>query len=169
MNIANKKKSELDQMRTEGKTELFMSAYMEKDADLKNKVMTDEYTNATIMMLLKYYTNESVSVPAEEDTEIILENMSILELIFENYEITTSEKDRVAKDDLYHTIGGDKTKILNELKQMGCVGDCNCKIVKSVELADGNTSKNRVQAFKCLKLKPEEHEREPTDDEMNNQ
>jgi hypothetical protein len=129
----------------------FISSYAIRDETLKDKVKTDDYSNAMVYLLYENYINISITVKTENDDEERVK--SIRELIFNTFTITKNDKDRVAKDIVFESIKGDKKKILDELKEIGCVGDCNCKMYIEITDEKGEVSKKQVQAFKGLTLK----------------
>jgi len=129
----------------------YVSSYSIRDETLKEKVKTDDYANAMVYLLYENFINKPISIINDENDD---ENTycPVRTNIFKIYELTDNDEDRVSKDELYEIIGGDKKKIVNELKQLGCVGDCNCKTTIKYKIGDEEKTK-RVQAFKGLKLK----------------
>tara|TARA_R110000782_G_scaffold15887_1_gene46015 strand:+ start:522 stop:3047 length:2526 start_codon:yes stop_codon:yes gene_type:complete len=137
--------------------EKFVSAYAVRDEHLKDKVRTDEYANAMVYLFYKSFVNKSITVhnPENEDGD---RELSLREVLFEMFEFTNSDKDKVSKIDVFGLIKGDKKKIIAELDSLGCVGnskDCRMMVTTTV---GGNSSKKQEQAFKCLKFKEQEEE-----------
>ena len=139
-----------DEYSKSGYGEDFMSSYAVRDETLKDLVKTDDYGNAMVCLLLENFTDKSLTIKNESDDS---QDVSVRKLIFMNYEITKNEKDKVAKDDLFELLQVDKKKITAELKQIGCVGDCNCKTTVVIGESDGKKITKQVQTFKGLKLK----------------
>jgi hypothetical protein len=138
--------------------EEFLSAYAIRDEDLKNKIKTDEYTNAMVYLLYENYVNKCLTVENIENDDGEQIELSIRALIFKHYEITKDDKDRVSKDELYELLKKDKKKIIAELKQLNCVGGDTCKITIQKENENGEMKSKQVPAFKNLKLKEVVHE-----------
>jgi len=136
----------------------FVSSFAIRDETLKDKIKTDDYSNAMVFLLFENFVNKSLTVKNDIDDEE--EETSVRKMIFTKYEITKNEKDRISKDILYNVIKADKKKIIAELKQIGCVGDCNCKTTVTFKDDKGNDTSKQVQAFRGLKLKVLEVEAE---------
>jgi hypothetical protein len=135
----------------------FLSAYAIRDETLKDKVRTDDYTNAMVYLLFEHFENKCLTIDNIETDDGEQLELSIRALIFKHYEITKDDKDRVSKDDMYELLKKDKKKIIAELKQLNCVGDDKCRTTIDIEKIDENGKpiivKKQVQAFKNLKLK----------------
>jgi hypothetical protein len=130
--------------------EAYVSSYLIKDETLKDKVKTDDYSNAMVYLLYENYINKSISVINDDDDDNAYQ--PIRASIFKMYDVTGNDKDKIAKDDLLQNVKGDKKKIIAELKQLGCVGDDKCRV--TIKYKDGDDEKTKqVQAFKGLKLK----------------
>lgn len=131
----------------------FVSAYAIRDADLKLKVRSDDYTNAMVYLLFENYTDTSITVELaiNDDGDEIAP--TIRALIFKFYTITKNDKDRISKDDLFQLIIKDKKKITAELRDMDCIGSKDCKIGIEFVDEDGVTKKKQISAFRGLKLK----------------
>jgi hypothetical protein len=129
----------------------YITAFAVRDETLKEKVKTDEYSNAMVYLLLENFVGKSITIKNDCDDE--QEECSVRKMIFMNFDITKDDDDRIPKDILFATIKGDKKKILAELKQIGCVGDNNCKTTVKVVDEDGKEVAKRVHAFKGLKIK----------------
>jgi len=129
----------------------FVSSYAIRDDELKKKVKTEDYANALVYLLYENFINKCISVKRDETEEN--KNMSIRELIFANYYITNDDKDRISKEELYEAVNGDKKKIINELKELGCVGNDKCRTTVETTNEEGKVIKKQVQAFKGLKQK----------------
>jgi hypothetical protein len=132
----------------------YITAFAVRDETLKEKVKTDDYSNAMVYLLLNNFVNKSITIKNDCDEEE--EENSVRKLIFMKFDITKDDDDRISKDILFATIKGDKKKILAELKQIGCVGDNNCKTTVKFIDEKGEEKSKRVHAFKRLKLKPVE-------------
>ena len=131
----------------------YVSSYSIRDDTLKDKVKTDDYANAMVYLLYENFIDKPISIINNENENDDDEAYCPVRTnIFKMFEITGEDSDRISKDQLYEIVGGDKKKIINELKQLGCVGDCNCKTTITYKVGDEEKTK-RVQAFKCLKLK----------------
>ena len=143
-----------EKMRTMG--EIFMSSYAVRDNDLKDKVKTEEYRNAFVYLLYENWIDNAITIPNEEMDEDEDRVLSLREKIFMKFEITGNQKDKVEKDEVFRIIGGDKKKILEELKQMGCVGNNDCKTTITKKDENGKEIKSQQRAFKGLKIKIEE-------------
>ena len=152
--------------------EVFMSSYAVRDNHLKDKVKTDDYRNAFVYLLYENYIGNPITIPNEEiDEEDRV--LTIRQKIFMEFEITGNDKDRVPKDIVLSIIAGDKKKMIEELKQMGCVGDLKCRTT----ITDKDGKKIQVVAYKGMKIKekpipkdePEENEEveEPEENEEN--
>jgi hypothetical protein len=133
--------------------EEFLSAYAVRDEDLKNKIKTDDYTNAMVYLLYENFENKCLTVDVIENDDGEEIELSIRAMIFKHYEITKDDKDRVSKDELFELIKKDKKKITAELKQLDCVGGDTCKITIQKENDKGEITKKQVPAFKKLKLR----------------
>jgi hypothetical protein len=114
--------------------EKFMSAYSIKKDDLKQVIYENEdYKFGIIYLLYEYYENKALEINNKKilidfDFKIITDddednNISVRELIFENYIITKDKSDRIIKTDLYELLDFDKKKINAELKELGCVNN----------------------------------------------
>ena len=141
----------INQKRAEHGDE-FVSSWKLRDETLVDKVLTDGYTNALVYLLYENFKTEPV--PISNRAEDGAEYCSVREKIFKVFTITKNDKDRVSKDELFSLIKADQKKIVAELRELGCVGDCNCKT--TIEYIDdkGVEKKKQVQAFKRLTLKP---------------
>lgn len=131
--------------------EAYMSSYSIKDETLKEKVKSDDYANALIMLLYDNFINQTISVINDDDDENSY--LPIRASIFKIYEITGNDKDKVSKDELLENVSGDKKKITAELKQLGCVGNDKCRTTIKYKDDKGIEKSKQVQAFKGLKLK----------------
>jgi hypothetical protein len=131
----------------------FISAYAIRDETLKEKIKTDDYSNAMVYLLYESFIDKSITIKNDIDDDN--KEHSVRKLIFMTYELTNNDDDRISKDILYATLKADKKKILAELKQLDCVGDCNCKTTIETYNESGEIIKKRVQAFRGLKLKVE--------------
>ena len=129
----------------------YITAFAVRDETLKEKVKTDDYSNAMVFLLLENFVSRSITIKNDCDDE--QEECSVRKLIFMNFEVTKDDDDRVPKEILFATIKGDKKKILAELKQIGCVGTNDCKTSVKMVDDDGKEVTKRVHAFKGLKLK----------------
>jgi len=136
--------------------EEFLSAYAIRVDDLKEKVRTDDYTNAMVYLLFENFVNKSLTVEYIENEDGEQVELSIRALIFKHYEITKNEKDRVSKDEVFELLKKDKTKIKAELKQLNCVGGDTCKITIEKLNDEGETIKKQIPAFKNLKRRDSE-------------
>jgi len=144
--------------------EVFMSAYAVRDNHLKDKVKTDDYSNAFVYLLYENYTDNPITIP-NEDIEEEGENLSLRKKIFMKFDISGVDEDRIPKDDVFRIIGGDRNKISGELKELGCVGkkDCRTRIIRTDE--NGKEVKDRVLAFKGIKIKEEKKTEENNTEE----
>jgi len=140
--------------------EVFMSSYAVRDNDLKDKVKTEEYRNAFVYLLYENWIDKPITIPMEEEDEDRV--LSLREKIFMNFDITGNDKDKFPKDELLKIIGGDKKKINEELKQMGCVGNKDCKLTVTIKRENEEDKKMQIPAYKGLILKPKP---EPKKDE----
>jgi hypothetical protein len=109
-----KTREEIQQMKDEGKPELLWGRYKVKDATIKDKAKTEEWSNATVYLMLQYYTDKAVPILRKfEDNEV-----SLREKILITYEITGKKTDEILVCDVEEAIGGDKKKIRIELESM---------------------------------------------------
>jgi len=135
---------------------LFCETLRRRDDDLKNKIQLGrDYKDAIVMLLYNSYSHKPATKKEIINDEMINDVekhfMTSRERIFEKYEITKNDKDRVSKDDFHADVGGDKKKIIEELKSLGCIGDCNCKCYITVVDENGKDVQKRVMAYKGLK------------------
>lgn len=133
--------------------EEFLSAYAVRDENLKDKIKTDDYTNAMVYLLYENFENKCLTIDVIENDDGEEIELSIRALIFKHYEITKDDKDRISKDELFELLKKDKKKITAELKQLDCVGDDKCRTTIEKINENGEISKKQVQAFKKLKLR----------------
>jgi len=112
----------------------FMSAYSIKKDDLKQVIYENEnYKLGIIYLLYEYYENKALEINnkkiiLDENFKFITDddddnNISVREMIFENYIITKDKNDRIIKTDVYDLLDCDKKKINAELKELGCVNN----------------------------------------------
>lgn len=142
---------------------IYMGTYRKRDDDLYKKINANyEYKNAVIMLLLENFINKPCSQirDADIDEEGRVVSTNCRDRIFDFYEITGNQTDMVGKDLLHSLIGGDKKKVICELKSLGCIGKAHLRMYINEEHIDEygdtiNTSK-RVSVYMGLKLKPEE-------------
>lgn len=121
--------------------EQFMTAYSKKKDNLKQEINDNEnYKFGIIYLLYEYYENKTLEI----NNKIIIEdddddnNISIREMIFENYIITKDKFDRINKNDVYNLLDDfDKKKINAELKELGCVNNLLKTIDKNDKTKDG--------------------------------
>ena len=146
--------------------EHFASAYAVRDETLKDKVKTDDYANAMVHILYSEYVDKSICIhnAENEDGERVL---TLREMLFDKFEFTGDDKDKVVKSFLFSVIKGDKKKIIAELDSLGCVGDRNCKVVVTSTDESGKETKKQELAFKGIVIKKIEVEQidEPEEEE----
>lgn len=135
----------------------YMTSYGVRKETLKDLVKYDvNYQNALVILLLEHWKNTPITIQQTNIYGETNKNESIRDLIFKNYEITKDKKDKIAKDDLVETLGKDKRKIIDELRQLGCVepkDKCRMTIyttVRNEKGVDEQISK-QVQAFYKIK------------------
>jgi len=133
--------------------DVFLSSFAVRDETLKDKIKSEDYMNAMVYLMYENYEDKCITVDGVENDDGEMVELSIRALIFKHFEITKSDKDRVAKDDLFALISKDKKKITNELKQLGCVGSKDCKMTIVIKDENGNDKNERVQAFQKIKLR----------------
>lgn len=136
----------------------FASAYAVRDETLKDKVKTDDYANAMVHILYSEYVDKSICIhnAENEDGERVL---TLREMLFDKFEFTGNDKDRISKLCVYSVVKGDKKKIIAELESLGCVGDSkSCKVVVNYKDESGNVKGKQEQAFKGIIFKPEPEE-----------
>lgn len=92
-----------------------MKRYMVKDLSLEDKLNTDEYMNAFVMLLFNSFKDCAVKIEVDED-EII----SILGVIQQHYMFTSNADDVILCDDLYELVG-DKKKLIAELQSINVI------------------------------------------------
>ena len=135
----------------------YMTSYGVRKETLKDLVKYDNnYKNALVYLLLEHWTNTPITIQQTNIYGEINKNESIRDLIFKNYEITKDKKDRISKDELVETIGRDKKKIIDELRQLGCVepkDKCRMTVYSTIKNKDGVDEQisKQVQAFYKIK------------------
>jgi hypothetical protein len=136
--------------------EEYMSAYAVRSETLKMEVRTDEYTNAFVWLLYTNYVRKAINIHNVVDVDDDAVELSVRDLIFLHYRVTKNDKDKIAKEDVFQLIQKDQKKITAELKELGCVGDNNCKLVVDEIDNNGTVKKVQVRAFKRLVLRSPE-------------
>ena len=146
--------------------EHFASAYAVRDETLKDKVKTDDYANAMVHILYSEYVDKSICIhnAENEDGERVL---TLREMLFDKFEFTGNDKDRISKVAVYSVVKGDKKKIIAELDSLGCVGDSkSCKVVVTTTDESGKVTKKQEQAFKGIVFKEEAEEEQIDEPEV---
>lgn len=141
-----KTQEQIDEMRANGMSELFISAYKLIDATFKVNCQTEAWANAFVYMLYENYVNSAISVEYKTNGDDD-DKGSVRKQIFQHCEVTLNEKDVVLGEDVYSLLGCNKKKIVNELESIG---------VKQSKPSKG-LYRNRW-CFSGLKLKPQKSE-----------
>ena len=113
-----KTQEQIDELRANGESELFISAYKVKDATFKDSCKTEAWANAFVYLLYENYINSAISVEykTNEDDD---DKGSVRKQIFQHCEVTLNEKDVLLGEDVYSRLGCNKKKIVNELESIG--------------------------------------------------
>ncbi len=107
-----KTQEEIDFMKQEGRDESEMKRYKVKDATIKDKCKTIEWSNAMVYLLLQNYQKTSVSLPKALD----IEDNTLLGSLKSNFEFTHSDEDFILCNEVHALLSSyDKGKILLEL------------------------------------------------------
>lgn len=117
--------SSVNQFKTEEEIEIYkkeldeleLKRYKKKDATIKDKVKTVEWSNAFVYLLMDNYNEKEVYIKKEEtDSD---EGVSILKLIKDNFNITYNNEHIIKCNDIYEALGlKDKKKITAELNSI---------------------------------------------------
>jgi len=150
-------KDVIDEMKKNNTSELIMKDIHEKDANIKQKIETEEYANALIMLLYQKYVDKAVSLKTKEEIsrnkeENNNENKSLRAVLLDNivlnstHSITNEDLNEIATENNFNV---SPKKISIELVGIGLK---SCKIGKK-------------RGWKGASLKPIEKESELIDTE----
>jgi len=114
--IQFKTNDEIDDLKTRLPIDVVNKTYFEKDETIKDKVNTDEYKDAFILLVLEHYTDKAVSIIKPKDDD---DNRNLLEEIYDVLEITLNYNDIVLGSDLNHLFKFPITKVKIELTALG--------------------------------------------------
>jgi hypothetical protein len=89
------------------------------DYSLKEKCRSDEWCNAFILMVMRYYKNEPLSVFQKKEDEIDDNEKPLILRIYEILEITNNEEDIALASDVDNLFMNEKKKLALELKGLG--------------------------------------------------
>lgn len=115
--IQYKTQEEIDIMRKEGKSEMFLSSYLIKDPEIKEKVKSIEWAKACVYLICENFKNSAILIKKENIEE---EDLSLREKIVNNFEITQNTDNIIESSIIYEFLNdfGSK-KINNELNSLG--------------------------------------------------
>ena len=114
--IQFKTNDEIEELKTRLPIDVVNKTYFEKDETIKDKVTTDEYKDAFILLVLEHYTDKAVSIIRPKDDD---DNRNLLEEIYDVLEITLNYNDVVLASDLKHLFKFPMTKVKIELTALG--------------------------------------------------
>jgi hypothetical protein len=123
-----KKQEQIDELKKHNLPEnVLEDRYRTIDNTLKNCCQSEEWANAFILILMKYYTREPLSVPQIRDCDN--ENdVPLVCRIFKKYMITKNIKDILLATDVELHFGADKKKLAIELNDLGVIKKkCNAR------------------------------------------
>jgi hypothetical protein len=117
--------------------------YRVGDDNIKEKCANEEWSNAFVHLLMKYYNPNKIVISCEDENESC---ETLTNVILKNFKITKNEKDRLLFSELkniYNNIGclDSYKKFLIELKVLGCKeynisGKRGLKFIKLIEELD---------------------------------
>jgi len=121
--IQFKSEEQLQQLQTHNLPEDVLTHHFGTiDYSLKDKCKTDEWCNAFILLIMKYYKNEpltaSCSIVDDDDDS---NTSPLICRIFTTFELTKNNDDILLASDVEGLLNDDKTKIKNELTALGIV------------------------------------------------
>jgi hypothetical protein len=96
------------------------------DYSLKEKCQSEEWCNGFILLIMRFYKTEPLTVHLNKDAENENEKPLICRL-FDKFEITNNEKDIILACDVEIYFGDEKKKLAAELKALGIVRK-ECKV-----------------------------------------
>jgi hypothetical protein len=122
-----KTQAEIDKMRKDGESELFISSFKVKDPTIKEKCRNEEWMNAIVYLIYENFSDEAVMINTMENNEED-ETKTLRKRILDMYLITGNDCDELACDAVYNYIGNHgKKKIVAELQSMGVVKRVSAK------------------------------------------
>jgi hypothetical protein len=114
-----KTQAEIDRMREEGESELFLSSYKIKSPTIKDSVKSEEWKKAAAYLIFENYINVAVVVEAEADEDDNTGN--VRKNILQKFEITKNMDDYMLCDVVYNTVADCHKKVNNELQSLGVI------------------------------------------------
>ena len=121
--IQFKKEEQLQQLQTHNLPEDILNSHFgEIDYSLKDKCKTDEWCNAFILLIMKYYQTKPLTISSSIVNDDDDSNISPLVCrIFKTFELTKNDDDILLASDVEGLLNDDKTKIKTELTALGIV------------------------------------------------
>ena len=89
------------------------------DYTLKEQCKSEAWCNAFIMLLMRYYKNQPLSIPQINNNDDDDNEQPLICRIFNKYDITNNEKDIILACDIESIFGNEKKKLADELKALG--------------------------------------------------